>query len=289
MRRTTTTAALVAVLTALLLAGCAPESSGGSSGSSTSSSSSGSCPSGDLSTYKSGVLTIATDNPAYEPWFSDNKPTNGKCYESAVAFAVAKQLGYPPSKVTWTTASFNSVIAPTPKKYDFDINQVSISTARKKAVDFSTGYYDVAQAVVTYQGSPIAGDTSLAQLKSAKLGAQIGTTSYTAITNQIKPSSQPSVFDTNDLTVQSLKNHQIDGLVVDLPTAFYITAAQLTGGVIVGQLAAAGSPEQFGLVLAKDSALTTCVSKAVDTLRSNGTLTSLQKRWLANAGAPELS
>jgi len=206
-----------------------------------------------------------------------------------VAYAVAKQLGYPAGKVVWTTASFNSVIAPTPKKYDFDINQVSISSARKKAVDFSTGYYDVAQAVVTYQGSPIAGDTSLAQLKNAKLGAQIGTTSYTAITDQIKPSKQPSVFDTNDLAVQSLKNHQIDGLVVDLPTAFYITAAQLMGGVIVGQLAAAGSPEQFGLVLAKGSALTTCVSKAVHTLRSNGTLTSLQKKWLANAGAPELS
>jgi polar amino acid transport system substrate-binding protein len=206
-----------------------------------------------------------------------------------VAFAVGKQLGYPASKVKWVVAAFNSVIAPTPKKFDFDINQVSITPERAKVVDFSSGYYDVAQSVVVLKNSKYAHVTTIAGLKGAKLAAQKGTTSLDAINNVIKPGLTPAEFPTNDLAVQALKNHQVDGLVVDLPTGFYVTSAQVQDAKIVGQLPVTGQPEQFGLVLAKGSPLTSCVTKAVTALRDNGTLAQLQHKWLASAGnAPEL-
>lgn len=237
-----------------------------------------------------GKLTLGTDDPAYAPWFVDNKPANGKGYESAVGYAVAKALGYDKSSVVWTKVPFNNAITPGKKAFDLDLNQVSISADRAKAVDFSSGYYDVTQAVVTYRGSKIAGAKQVSALKGAKLGAQVGTTSYTAIVNQIKPSAKPAVFDTNDQAVQALKNHQIDGIVVDLPTAFYMTGAQLDDGVIAGQLPAAGDkPEQFGAVLSKGSPLTSCVTKAVNGLRADGRLTTLAETWLSRQGAPKLS
>ena len=295
---------LAAAVTAIgLLAGCSAESDGGSGGgspvasgsggamsSSTSSSTATACRADNLRTYAQGRLTVATDSPAYEPWFSDNKPTNGKGYESAVSYAVAGKLGFAKGDVRWTVAPFDSVIAPTPKRWDFDANQFSITAKRKQAVDFSSPYYDVTQSVVTLKNSKFANVTTVAGLKDAKLGGQRDTTSYDAITEQIKPSKTPSPYPTNDLAVQALKNGTIDGLVVDLPTGFYVTSAQLDDAKIVGQLpAAGGTPEQFGLVLTKDSPLTTCVSAAVDALRSDGTLQKLQQRWLAGAGAPKLS
>ncbi|HEX8305483.1 MAG TPA: ABC transporter substrate-binding protein [Jatrophihabitans sp.] len=285
-------AAAVSLSLALLgAAGCSPTDTKTDTpaASSAASAAPNECDKSKLSLLKPGTFTVATDNPAYEPWFSDNDPSNGKGYESAVAYAVAKELGFQPSEVKWVTASFNSVVTPGRKNFDVDINQVSISDERKKAVDFSTGYYDVAQSVVTYQGSKIANASSLADLKGAKLGAQVGTTSYTTITDTIKPSQKPAVYDTNDLAVQALKNKQIDGIVVDLPTGFYMSAAQLDNGKIVGQISSGSSPEQFGFVLTKGSKLTSCVSKAVDALRGEGALTRLQQQWLATAGgAPEL-
>jgi polar amino acid transport system substrate-binding protein len=242
-----------------------------------------------MQTRTSGKLTVATDTPAYEPWFSHNDPSNGKGFESAVAFAVAKQLGYSASQVDWVKASFNSVISPAPKNYDFDINEVSITPKRAQIVDFSSGYYDVAQAIVTLDNNKYANATTVAALKGAKLGAQQGTTSFDAINNVIKPSQSPAEYPTNNLAVQALKNGTIDGLVVDLPTGLYVTAAQVQHSKIVGQLPVTGHPEQFGLVLDKGSSLTQCVTQAVDKLRSDGTLAQLQKKWLtAHAGAPVL-
>jgi polar amino acid transport system substrate-binding protein len=247
------------------------------------------CAKSSLTLVAPGTLTVGTDKPAYEPWFSGDDPSNGKGYESAVAYAIADKLGYAKDKVTWVVAPFNTVITPGEKAFDMDLNQVSISDERKNAVDFSSGYYDVRQAVITYKGSPIDGTTSVADLKDAKLGAQVGTTSYIAVKEQIKPDQTIAVFDTNDLAVQALKNKQIDGIVADLPTAFYMTAAQLDDGVIVGQLPAEGStPEQFGAVLDKGSPLTTCISQAVDALRADGTLDTLVSQWLSTQGAPEL-
>jgi polar amino acid transport system substrate-binding protein len=248
-----------------------------------------SCAPGALDTQTAGKLTIGTDNPAYEPWFSDNTPGNGKGFESAVAYAVAERLGYPAQNVVWTQVTFNNAIAPGPKTFDFDVNQFSITPERRKAVDFSSPYYLVRQTVITLKGSKIAGAKSVAELASAKLGAQVGTTSYQAVTDLIKPSTKPQVFNNNDDAKAALENKQIDGLVVDLPTAFYMTAAELDGGVIVGQLPQVGVPEVFGLVLDLGSPLTGCVSQAVDKLRQDGTLAALEKQWLAGTGgAPEL-
>lgn len=248
------------------------------------------CTPDTLETLTAGTLTIGTDSPAYEPWFVDDDPTNGQGYESAVAFAVAEQLGFAEDAVEWVVAPFNAVVSPGEKPFDFDVNQVSITEQRKNAVDFSSGYYDVRQTVITNAGSAIDGATSIADLADAKLGAQVGTTSYTAITETIGTSEQPAAFDTNDQAVQSLKNGQIDGIVVDLPTAYFMTAVQLDKGTIVGQLPLPdGDVEQFGAVLDKDSPLTDCVSQAVDALRDDGTLDRLASEWLEQQGAPELS
>jgi polar amino acid transport system substrate-binding protein len=278
-----------AALLITALAACSPVDE--SAAPSPSASASGNaCPAGALDTTTPGKLTIGTDTPAYEPWFSDNKPSNGKGYESAVAYEVAKRLGYPAENVTWVSVTFNNAIAPGPKTFDFDVNQFSITAERRNAVDFSSPYYLVRQTVITTKGSKIAGAKTLAEIKTAKLGAQVGTTSYQAITELIKPSTQPSVFNNNDDAKAALVNGTVDGIVVDLPTAFYMTGAELDDGVIVGQLPQVGVPEQFGLVLDKGSPLTGCVSGAVDQLRQDGTLAVLEKTWLAGTGgAPELS
>lgn len=276
---------------ALLLAAvtaCSPVEENDST-TATSPSAAATCTPATLATKTAGKLTIGTDNPAYEPWFSENKPDNGKGYESAVAYQVAERLGYQKSDVVWTQVTFNNAIAPGPKAFDIDVNQFSITDERRAAVDFSSPYYLVRQTVITTGKSKIAGAESLADLKSAKLGAQVGTTSYQAITDLIKPTTEPAVFNNNDDAKKALENGTVDGIVVDLPTAFYMTAAELEDGVIVGQLPQVGVPEQFGIVLDRGSPLTGCVSRAVDQLRQDGTLAVLEKTWLADtAGAPEL-
>ncbi|MFI6278980.1 ABC transporter substrate-binding protein [Streptomyces sp. NPDC050988] len=243
-----------------------------------------SCAKGKLDTEVSGKLTIATDEPAYEPWFKDDKPANGEGFESAVAYAVAKQLGYDKSDVVWQSVPFNKAFAPGEKTFDFDINQVSISDERKKAVDFSSGYYDVRQAVIALKDSKAAKAKSIADLKGVKLGAQVGTTSLNYINDVVKPTEQPAAYAKNDQAKSALKNGQVDAIVVDLPTAFYITAAEVTDARIVGQFEnQGGTPEQFGLVLDKGSALTSCVTDAVDALREDGTLAAVEKQWLSDA------
>ena len=286
--RNTLTTAGGAVLMLAALAACAPADENTTAAPSASASGSN-CPAGALQTKTAGKLTIGTDNPVYEPWFSDNKPANGKGFESAVAYQVAQRLGYPADKVTWVSVTFNNAIAPGPKAFDFDINEFSVTPERRKAVDFSSPYYLVRQTVITTKGSKIAGAKSLADLRTAKLGAQVGTTSYQAVTDVIKPSAQPQVFNNNDDAKAALVNGTVDGIVVDLPTAFYMTSAELKDGLIVGQLPQVGVPEQFGLVLDLNSPLTGCVSTAVDQLRQDGTLAVLEKTWLSGTGgAPEL-
>ena len=249
-------------------------------------------------TVTDGQLTVGTDNPAYPPWFAGgshsswkiNDPATGKGYESAVAYAIAKKLGYSKGQVKWTYVPFNKAFAPGTKGFDFDINQISITPARAKVVSFSTSYYDVNQALVVNKGTKIASVRSIKGLASYKLGAQLGTTSYTFIKNRIKPSQQPSVFNSNASAVLALKNKQIDGLMVDLPTAFYVTAVQVPNGKILGQFENKGGvTDRFGVVLAKGNPLTGCIDKAITSLRANGTLKKLQQLWLAKAtGAPVL-
>jgi polar amino acid transport system substrate-binding protein len=246
----------------------------------------------------SATLTIGADNPAYPPWFGGNEktkpwkvsdPYSGKGYESAVAYAVAKQLGFTKAQVKWTYTPFNNSFRPGKKSFDFYITQVSYSPQRAKAVDFSKAYYFVNQSIVGRKGTPIASVRSINGLKKYRLGAQVGTTSYDFIVNKIKPNSSPRVYDTNDAAVQALKNGQIDGLVVDLPTAFYVTAVQVEDGKVIGQFGATGAKERFGLVLQKGSKLTACANKALTRLWANGTIKKLQRIWLAKAtGAPVL-
>ncbi|MEU0051224.1 ABC transporter substrate-binding protein [Streptomyces sp. NPDC006309] len=277
--------AVAAATTALLATavGCAPQPEDNASAA-PSGPAAESCAKGGLATKTPGKLTVATDEPAYEPWFKDGKPADGKGYESAVAYAVAKRLGYGRSAVVWQSVPFNKAFAPGVKTFDFDINQVSISAERRKAVDFSSGYYDVRQAVIALKDGKAAGVTDIADLKKLRLGAQVGTTSLDYITDVVKPARQPAVYAKNDQAKSALRNGQVDAIVTDLPTAFYITAAEVTEARIVGQFEnQGGTPEQFGLVLDKGSALTPCVTRAVDALRKDGTLARIEKQWLSDA------
>ncbi|MEE6265937.1 ABC transporter substrate-binding protein [Streptomyces sp. VTCC 41912] len=275
----------VCATTVLLVAavGCAPQDAS-PGGSQAAGQGKQSCAPGKLATVTPGKLTVGTDKPAYAPWFVDDDPANGKGYESAVTYAVAEELGYRKDAVHWQTVPFNSAFAPGAKNFDFDVNQVSISDSRKQAAAFSAGYYDVRQAVVALKGSKAAGAKSIADLADVKLGAQVGSTSLDLVDDTVRPHRTAAVFQKNDLAKSALKNGQVDAIVVDLPTAFYITSAELKDAVVVGQFSQQGpAKEQFGLVLDKESKLTGCVTAAVDALRRKGTLAALEKRWLADA------
>jgi polar amino acid transport system substrate-binding protein len=250
-------------------------------------------------TVSKGKLTIGTDNPAYPPWYGGkpfpgspwkvSDPRSGEGFESAVAYAVASQLGFKSTNVVWTYVPFNKAFAPGRKSFDFDINQISFTAQRAKAVTFSSSYYDVNQSVVVLKGSKIASVHTRAGLKGFKLGAELGTTSYSYIKDVIKPSKQPAVYQQNAAAIQALKNRQIDGLVVDLPTAFYITSAQLTNAKVLGQFPAAAGGEHFGMVFAKGNPLAACVNRALSALKANGQLAGIRQQWLAKAtGAPVL-
>jgi polar amino acid transport system substrate-binding protein len=246
------------------------------------------CQKSTLPLHTPGVLTVATDSPAYPPYFENNKPANGKGFESAVAFAVAKQMGFTPSEVKWVVEPFDSSYAPGPKSFDFDINEISITKPREQAVDFSTPYYTNPQGIIVAANGPYAHASSLAAFKNAKIGVQIGTTSLAAVTAEIKPSNQPDVFNTSNDVVTAFKIHRVDAVVVDLATAFDLTSTNLPHTTIAGQFQAPGG-DNWGLLLSKGSGLTACVDKAVSALSANGTLTALNKRWIASeASVPEL-
>ena len=276
MRPTRTVAALAA-LALLALTACAPEESDPPAAE------------GGLETLTEGVLTIGTSDPAYEPWMVDNDPTNGEGFESAVAYAVAEELGFAPEDVSWVRVTFDQIIAPGTKPFDVAINQVSISPERRQNLDFSTSYYDTAQAVVTVAGSAAASATSLADLAEVRIGAMVGTTSAVVAEQAIAPTTDVQIFNDNDQLKQALAANLVDAIVVDLPTAWYITAVELEGGLIVGQLPAGDNPDLFGLVLDLGSPLTAAVTAAVDALRADGTLARIETEWLTDsAGAPVL-
>jgi polar amino acid transport system substrate-binding protein len=286
--------AAVLILAALFVAACGSNDNASSSSSSAASTGAAtpaadtSCQKANLSLVNAGQLTVATDKPAYPPYFVDDKPSNGQGYESAVAYAIAKQLGFTPAEVKWMVEPFNSSYAPGPKKFDFDVNQISISPARAKRVDFSKPYYTAPQAVVALNKSGAAKATSLAELKTTKLGVQIGTTSLDATTATIQPSAQPQVFNDSNDVVRALKTGRVEAVVVDLPTAFYLTAAQVANSKIVGQFDAPGG-DTWGALLQKGSKLTPCVSGAIDKLSASGELKKVQAKWMgAAAGAPVL-
>ena len=246
------------------------------------------CAPSQLATQTKGTLTVATDKPAYPPYFENNDPTNGRGFESAVAYAIADQLGFSSDQVKWVTEPFNASYAPGPKSFDFDVNQISITPVRAKAVDFSHPYYTTNQAVVALKSSDAAKATSLADLKSAQIGVQIGTTSLDAVRQIIQPTTQEKVFDTSNDVVTALKQGQVEAIVVDLGTAFYITSEQVSDATIVGQFPAPGG-DHFGALLEKGSSLTGCVDRAIDALRSSGELQKITDHWMTQAAhAPKL-
>jgi polar amino acid transport system substrate-binding protein len=274
-------AGILAVTVAIAAAGLAAcgSSSGGTSGATTgaaAASCSNSGIQGEL--YAKGALTIATDKPAYPPWFEDNNPANGKGYESAVAYAVAKQLGFTRGQVHWTYEPFDDSYSPGPKKFDFDVNEISYTAQRATAVTFSDSYYDVQQSLIALKGTPIVTRHSPADLKGYVFGDQIGTTSLAFITSQIQPTHQPKVFQTLNVVKEALQTHQIAALVTDTPTAQYISSSEIPGSLMVGQFPSTG--EHYGLLFRKGDPLVTCVNKALTTLRANGTLAALQKKYL---------
>ena len=286
--------AIVALVPALVVVASA---TGGSTTAPTAATTIPGCARGSLNLITDNTLTVGTDNPAFPPWFGGaekspwkfSDPRSGKGYESAFAYAVAKQLGFTRDQVKWVYVPFLKAIAPGKKSFDFDVNQISYSPARAKAATFSNSYYDVRQSVVVRKGTPIANVRSLAGLKKYKLGAQIGTTSYAYIQKYIQPSSKPSAFPQNIGAITALKNGQIDGLVVDLPTAFIVTAVQVPNSKVLGQLPRVVGGEHFGALFQKGNPLVGCVNKAIARLKANGTLKTLERIWLRKAtGAPNL-
>ena len=262
------------------------------------------CAKENLTLVSAGKLTIGTDNPAYAPYFLpkdggntppwdtefSGDPTTGTGFESAIAYAVADKLGFTKDEVTWIPVKFDNSYAPGPKPFDFYLAQVSYTPERAQAVDLSDGYYFLNQALVAVGGTPIASVKTIAGLASYQFGAQAGTTSYNTIVNIIKPTKEPRVYDSNDAAIAALNTTQIDGLVVDLPTAFYVTAAQMDNGVIVGQFPpTGGEQEHFSLVLAKGNSLTACVNGALAAMKADGSLDAITKEWMSDkANAPVL-
>jgi polar amino acid transport system substrate-binding protein len=284
---------LVAVLAAVA-AGC-----GGGSGSSGSTSTSlkETCVKSQLKLVTPNTLTIATGNPAYPPWyeggttkgsvFKVDDPADGQGYESAVAYAIAKKLGFTKNKVKWIPVGFNLTFRPGPKNFDFAIQQISYNPQRAKAVTFSKPYYNVNQALVALQDKPIASATTIADLKDAKLGVVVGTTSYDYIIDHIQPNDKPLVYDTLDANVAALKAGQIDGLVTDFPTAYYIANVQLSNAKLVGRFPTIGNQEYFGLTFEKGNSLAGCVNKAIEALKQDGTIQQLEQQWITSkAHAP---
>ena len=266
-------AALGAVAITSSLAACAPSAA----------------PTSDYVTE--GKLTIGTGEPAYYPWVIDDAPESGEGFEAAIAYAVAEQLGFSQDDVVWVRTTFEEAIAPGPKNFDFNLQQFSITDERKQNVDFSSAYYETTQVVITTEASKAAGATSIADLKDLLVGAATGTTSFDAIEQQIAPTAGAQAFNSNDDAKLALESGTVDAIVVDLPTAFYLTGVELTGGLIIGQLPKPDgkSGDELGLVLAKGSALTDAVTAAVDALRDNGTLQKIADTWLADAAnAPVL-
>jgi polar amino acid transport system substrate-binding protein len=257
------------------------------------------CATENLPLLTPGQLTIGTDNPAFPPWFEGgtpegspweiNDPSTGEGFESAVAYAVAERMGFGPDQVVWVEVPFAQSFKPGPKDFDFDINQISYVSRRDQAVDFSDSYYDVNQALVAVGGTPIADATTVAELQGYKLGAPVGTTSFDYIESNIQPTEDPAVYDTLNDSVRALENGQVDGIVVDLPTAFFVTAVQIEDGAIVGQFPTVGAQEYFGMVFTEGNPLVECVNEVLDELKADGTLAAIQQEWLADkADAPVL-
>jgi len=267
MRKTLTVVAALGLALSACAQNTTPPSSGGNN-----------CATSKLPLVHPGQLTVATDSPAYSPWFRHNDPSDGQGYESAVAYAVADGLGFPKPQLKWVVEPFNKSYAPGPKDFDFALEQISITPERQKAVTFSHGYYNDQQALIAIKGTSTANVTQKSQLADTKLGAQVGTTSLRFITSVLHDQNY-AVYDTTSDAKSALENGQIDGMILDLPTASYVQYS-IKGATLVGKFPYSG--EQFGLLFQKGNSLVDCVNRVVDTLRTDGTFSKLASRWLQN-------
>jgi polar amino acid transport system substrate-binding protein len=275
--------ALASVAAVAALASCAQEDSTPSAAPSTEDA----C--ADITTVTDGTLTVGTSDPAFPPYVIDNDPTNGKGFESAVAYAVAEEMGFTADQVDWTFAGFNKLFAPGEKDYDFALNQISITPEREQAVTFSDPYYEAANAILVLKDSPFADATSLAEFQDAKIGVQVATTALAQVENQIAPTQNVAVFDDTTASTQALKNGEIDALVTDLPTTLYLSAVEVPG-VVVGQMPQDKAADTWGLVLQKDNPLVGCVNQALATLTDSGDLDAITTQWMTDyTKAPVLS
>ena len=278
----------LAVLMALTLVGAACSSNSDESSSETTESTSDttetSCDAADLPVKEEGQLTVATGDPVFPPWMENDDPASNEGFESELVYLVAEQLGFSEDQVIWTSTGFDEAIAPGEKDYDFNIQQYGITADRDEVVDFSDGYYTVQQAVVALPDSDVANAESVADLQSATLGAGVGTTSLDYIDEVIQPDTEAAVFDDNAAAVAAFDAGQVDGIVVDLPTAFYLTAAEIPDASIVGILPTVGDEEELGMLFETDSPLIPCVNQALAAVEESGDLAALQEEWLADGG-----
>ena len=272
----------IAITGALLLAACGGESSSSDSTAAAGAGTGNECTAGK--TLEADTLTIGTGNPAYSPWVDNDAPESKEGFEAAIAYAVAEELGFADTAVKWVRTGFDEAIQPGVKNFDFNLQQYTITDEREKTVSFSDSYYTTNQAVVALAGSPAIGATTVASMKDVKFGAQAGTTSLDFITNVIKPTTEPYVYDDNAGAKAALEAKQIDAVVVDLPTAFYIAAAELTDATVVGQFPASLSttPDNFGFVFDLNNELVGCVNTALAALKDDGTLATIEKTWLSD-------
>lgn len=266
----------VAVL-AIVAAACAPEEEAPPPADSPAEDA---CATENLTLVTPGTLTVGADDPSFPPWIVKNDPTNGKGFESVVAYEVAERLGFARTDVEWVVVPFNKSYAPGPKDFDFDINNISVTEEREQAVDFSDGYYDLAQALLVLKGSSIENATTMQEIKDAVFGAQVGTTSLAFINTVIQPTNQAQVFDTTNDAKAALRNGQVDGLVLDLPTAYFEAFINTPNGALVGQFPSTG--EHIGMLFEEGNTLRDCVNVVLGEMEADGTLQQFQDRWLAD-------
>lgn len=243
-------------------------------------------------TLAEGTLTIGTGNPAFSPWVENDAPESGEGFEAAVAYAVATAMGFDNANVAWVRTSFDEAIQPGAKNFDFNLQQYSITEERKQTVSFSDPYYSTNQAIVGYADSPAVGATTVEALKELKFGVQSGTTSLQFLVDNIAPTTEPYVYDDNAAAKAALEAKQIDAIVVDLPTALYISAVEIEGSTVIGQFPASDgmAPDQFGLVFDLDNPLVDCVNVALQSIKDSGELATIEQTWLSeNISAPVIS
>jgi polar amino acid transport system substrate-binding protein len=282
------------VMSALAVVGLLVAACGGGGPSNQPTGGTHSCAKSELNLVHPGQLTIGTGNPLYPPYFQGgtskasewklNDPNNGKGFESAVAYEVAKRLGFSKGEVTWVPSGFVQSYAPGPKNWDLNIQEIAYSSKRAQAVDFSDGYYTENQALVAVKGTPITKATSISDLKDFTLAAPIGTTSYEEITDVIKPNKEPGAYQSQADAVAAINAHQVDGLVVDYPTALYMAdpyVQQVHNSVVVGQFPITGTPKHWGMTFVKGNPLVTCVNRALAAMKSDGTLKAITTEWLS--------